>query len=142
LVRFSVTVLALAATLPFIGNEANAGDAAKAADKVPCESSQRPGGRLDVACPLPAAGAAQRFRFKANFSGGHDDTMASMTATLDDRPLACDAGGKTRLQGEDGDVSLECLFAVEGRGGAKALLKVAVSWSHAEYQNVELAAEK
>lgn len=92
----------------------------------------------DVVCNLPAAEAGRRFSFVANFSGGHDDTRASITTTLDDQPLACLEGSKTSLFGEDGDVSLTCRFAVQ-RGAARAArLKVLVRWSHAEYTDFQL----
>lgn len=107
--------------------------------KLPCTSQARgyDGGR-DIECPLNATGTTQRFRFKANFSGSHDDTVVSMTAALNEAPLVCDKGSKTSLTGEDGDVSLECRFSVAEKADAKQVLKVKLSWSHAQYTDFEL----
>lgn len=93
----------------------------------------------DLLCTLPAADAGRRFAFVANFSGGHDDTRASIAATLDDQPLACLDGSKTSLFGEDGDVSLTCRFALPRTGVGAARLKVLVRWSHAEYTDFRLS---
>lgn len=90
------------------------------------------------ACLIPAANAAQWLSFKANFSVGHDDTKASMTASLDDVPLACDEGSKTELMGEDGDVSLECRFPVAARPWGGQRLSVKVSWRHAQYTGFQV----
>ncbi len=61
-----------------------------------------------------------------------------MTLTLDGAPLLCDAGSKTRLFGEDGDVSLECRFQIKAKAGVKLLLGVTLLWSHAQYAGTEL----
>jgi hypothetical protein len=108
--------------------------------KVQCES-QSPGGDFrNISCPLDVSSTLQRFRFKVDFSGGHDDTMASMTLSLDGAPLACEQGSKTQLMGEDGDVSLECRFSLPGAAGTKRILGVALKWSHAQYTDFELVA--
>ena len=110
-----------------------------------CESQSPGGDFVQFSCALPRDGSARRFRFQAHFTGGHDDTSASMVLTLDDAPLACDAGSKTRLFGEDGDVSLVCRFSIAGRAGSAAggrvMLGVALLWSHAQYALTELVAE-
>jgi hypothetical protein len=103
-----------------------------------CESQAGTGNKLELRCPLAASGAPQRFRFEARFSGGHDDTVASMTATLDGAPLACEPGSKTSLMGEDGDVSLECRFSIAKEAGAERVLRVTLSWSHAQYAGFAL----
>lgn len=77
-------------------------------------------------------------RFKAHFSGGHDDTKASMSASIDGDSVECEPGSKTRLFGEEGDVSLECVFSVAGGANQLRVLKVAVLWSHAQYRDFEL----
>lgn len=106
--------------------------------KPSCELA-RPGyDSHDIRCSLNTTGATQRFRFKAYFSGGHDDTMASLTATLDGAPLACEKGSKTELMGEDGEVSLECRFSIAEKGGTKQVLGVTLSWRHAQYKDFEL----
>jgi len=91
----------------------------------------------DIRCSLSANGATQRFRFKANFSGSHDDTMAEMTTTLNGAPLACEKGSKTSLMGEDGEVSLFCRFSINDKAGTKHLLAVTVTWRHAQYKDFE-----
>ena len=104
--------------------------------------SQSPGGDfVQFSCPLPASLTEGHWRFRAYFAGGHDDTSASMAPTLDDAALDCDAGSKTRLFGEDGDVILECRFRVPGSAGPSPVLGVALLWSHAQYVRTELVAE-
>ncbi|MGQ0698022.1 MAG: hypothetical protein ACT4PZ_07240 [Panacagrimonas sp.] len=109
--------------------------------KLPCDWQPPVGDRLDVSCPLEASGTTQRFRFKANFSGGHDDTMASMTPALDGSPLVCDEGSKTDLFGEDGDVSLECRFSMTEKAGTKHVLGVKLKWSHAQYTDFQFGSD-
>ena len=87
--------------------------------------------------PAGCLRSLQQFRFKANFTGGHDDTMASMTATLNGGPLTCGEGSTTSLQGEEGDVSLECRFSMTEKAGTKPIFGVVVSWDHAQYTNFE-----
>ena len=111
---------------------------AAAQTKPPCESPAPGYDSHEIRCPLAATGAAQRFRFKADFSGSHDDTTASMTTTLDGAPLVCDKGSKTELMGEDGEVSLDCKFSIAGEGSATRLLSVTLSWRHAQYKDFEL----
>lgn len=129
----ALTMLTLAAAAP--------APAAERPMSSPCQASSPGGDRLDFSCPVDASGVGQRFRFSAYFSGGHDDTMATMVPTLDGAPLACEAGSKTRLMGEDGDVSLACRFTLQGPAGAKHVLDVSVRWSHAEYTHVEFTPE-
>jgi hypothetical protein len=102
------------------------------AAELPCTTAAQTWNSREVACRVPAA---QRYVFTARFSGGHDDTMARLQPLLDGAPLACEAGSKTELVGEDGDVSLHCAFAVERAGD----LRVTVRWSHAEYTAAALA---
>jgi hypothetical protein len=135
----SATVLTASILL---GLAAPAGmDAAQAAEqaqpKLHCDSQTAGGDTQDISCPLHASGASQRFRFKANFSGGHDDTMASMQATLDARPLDCEKGSKTSLMGEDGDVNLECKFSITENAGTQHVLRMTLSWRHAQYTDFE-----
>lgn len=106
-----------------------------------CESQSPGGDFVQFTCQLPARTSEHYWHFQANFAGGHDDTSASMTLTLDGAPLECEAGSKTRLFGEDGDVSLVCRFRVLGAAGAPLLLGVSLLWSHAQYVRTELAAE-
>jgi len=77
--------------------------------------------------------APVRLRFEASFSGGHDDTVASMKLSVDGLPLACDTGGNTPLMGEDGDVSLYCNFPTAGPSTTAAVRHVELTSSHAQY---------
>lgn len=95
----------------------------------------------DVQCQFPKAQAGRKFLFKANFSGGHDDTVARLQPTLNDVPLECDEGSKVHLIAEDGDVSLWCSFAVAGNNPQGDVFKVKVYFSHAQYVNYEVAAQ-
>lgn len=105
-----------------------------------CDSTaQGASGRMFV-CELDVAAPA-RLRFTANFSGGHDDTTASLKVTLNGVPLQCDEGSKTSLVGEDGDVSLECKVSLAGPAPSRRSLGVALKWNHAEYVNAELRSD-
>jgi hypothetical protein len=106
-----------------------------------CESQSSGGDFVEFTCPLAPTSPAKVWRFKADFSGGHDDTSASMTLTLDGAPLECEAGSKTRLFGEDGDVSLICRFRAGAATRGQSTLAVALLWSHAQYVRTELVAE-
>lgn len=106
--------------------------------KARCESAASPGDTRDIKCALNASGSLQRFRFKAHFSGGHDDTIASMTATLNGVPLTCEEGSKTSLRFEEGNVSLECRFSIAEKAGTDPILGVVLLWSHAQYTEFEL----
>jgi hypothetical protein len=116
-------------------------DAANAEPKSYCESNTGGGETRDVECPLNASGAPQRFTFRTTFSGGHDDTTASMVATLDGLPLTCEEGSKTFLMGENGDVSLECKFSVRASSGTRLVLKVTLSWRHVQYSDFEFRSD-
>jgi hypothetical protein len=129
---FGYKVMLLAVALLPIGMHA-----ASAETKIACESPPAPGDLREIHCPIAASGAPQRFRFKANFSGGHDDTKASLSASLDNLPFACDSGSKTRLFGEEGDVGLDCQFSMTGKADGVQILTVTLLWSHAQYTDFE-----
>ena len=57
--------------------------------------------------------------------------------SLDDAALDCDKGSKISLMGEDCDVSLDCRFSMTKKPGTKKVLRVKVSWSHAQYVDFE-----
>ena len=78
----------------------------------PCESHDLTFDSKEIGCSLRTFSPGERLRLTVNFSGGHDDTMASMAVYIDDQVLVCDVGSKLRLMGEDGDVSLTCRFSV------------------------------
>jgi hypothetical protein len=111
-----------------------------AAEVLTCDTQSAGWDRHEYRCPLTANGTEQRLRFKADFSGGHDDTEASIAFTLDGAPLACSQGSKTNLFGEDGDISLECNLSVTGPPGTKRMLGATVKFSHAEFVAVNLSA--
>jgi hypothetical protein len=86
---------------------------------------------MQVECALRASDAPRKFKFEVRFTGGHDDTMASLSATLNGKPLACDEGSKTELMGEFGEISIHCQFSSEDA----QQLKVSVQWHHAQYSD-------
>jgi len=115
-----------------------------AADAVPaepgtCTSSNATGGDIRVVTCTLAGDRA--YRFTARFGGGHDDTSASLAATLTGQPTPCEAGSKTSLFGEDGDVALECRIGAAKDATAGRTLVVTVLWSHAWYRDFALVAE-
>lgn len=112
---------------------------ASAAEVLACEmqSAHRKG--REFRCPLTAKGNEQPLRFKVDFSGSHDDTELSMTLTLDGAPVACSQNSKTWLNGEDGNVSLDCHLVLNGKIGEKQTLVAAVKIWHAELVAVELS---
>ena len=91
-----------------------------------------------VLCAIPQLTETRSYRFIARFSGGHDDTRASIQTSLDGRPLTCEDGSKTESFAEDGDISLNCRFVLSGAPGIHPSLRVTVRWSHAEYTNFDL----
>lgn len=93
---------------------------------------------IELACPLEAV-TPQRYRFSARFSGSHDDTTLSLTPSLDGEPLACDVGSRTDSSGEDGDIVLECRFALTQTAAGNAL-RVRMKWYHATYEGHAFAA--
>ena len=107
-----------------------------------CESQSPGGDFVQFSCTLTARDPEQRWRFEADFAGGHDDTSASMVVTLDDEPIECERGSKTRLFGEDGNVGLVCRFRVRRPAGAASVLGVALLWSHAQYVRTVLALDR
>lgn len=108
-----------------------------AAEKPHCDST-RPeyGDTMQVQCALREEHASRKFKFQVRFLGGHDDTMASLSATLNGKPLACGEGSKPELMGEFGEVSIDCLFSSESQGTQE--LKVSVQWHHAQYADFQL----
>jgi hypothetical protein len=133
------SIRALLIGLPFALG-AGAAHAAPGAP-VPCESPAPGRQALEVSCPLKGTEKPQRYRFRASFSGSHDDTTVSITPTLDGAPLACDAGSTTSLTGEDGDITLECRFSLADPADASRLLRVRVAWYHAWYTDFALTAD-
>jgi len=113
---------------------------AYAEDALACETQSVNVKKREYRCPLTANGREQQMRFKANFSGSHDDTQLSMTLAMDGLPVSCSKGSKTWLNSEDGDVSLECKFVIDGATGTKKILRVTVNIYHAEFVGIILTA--
>ena len=105
------------------GPTASASAASSAAADPPCKAHPGFGDVLDVECRVDAS---QRYVFKVDFAGGHDDTSASMSLSMGEQPLAC----------EPGEVSLTCAFRPAQEGG---LMRASVRWSHARYTGFDLA---
>jgi hypothetical protein len=141
--RWSAALIALA--LPSLALAEGTSTTTATQRPLPCESQTPRPERRDIRCALSTTASttasAQRYRFKAHFSGSHDDTTASLTPTLDGKPLACDASSKTQTEGEEGDVSLECRFSITQSGSAAQAFRVVLAWHHAQYMAFELMPE-
>lgn len=96
---------------------------------------------MDFKCPFVATAEAQRFRFRADFIGSHDDTSGSIAVHLNGAPLVCEEGSATQLTGEFGEVSLDCRFRIKEKVGAKLLLGVSLKWFHARYNDADFRPE-
>jgi len=123
----------------FLAIVATAGPA-HAEEALACETQSVTFKRREYRCPLIANASAQLLKFKADFTGSHDDTQLSMTLSLDGLPVTCGKGSKTWLNGEDGNVSLECHLALDGVAGTKRMLRASVNIYHAELVGVKLSA--
>jgi hypothetical protein len=99
------------------------------------------GDSRDITCVVAGTAADQRLVFRVKFLGSHDDTILSMTASLDGKPLDCDPGSRMSSRFEDGDISLECRFQVKAGAAAKQVLQMRVVWTHAQYAEHELTAQ-
>ena len=111
-----------------------------AQEALACETQSVDFKKREYRCPLTANGREQQIRFKADFSGSHDDTQLSMNFSLDGLPVTCSKGSKTWLNSEDGDVSLECNFVIDGATGTKKMLRATVNFYHAEFVGIILSA--
>lgn len=116
-------------------------DARAAETVVTCAAQTEGGDLINFTCPLVASGTSQLYRLRADFDGSHDDTSASLKATLDGAPLDCDVGSKLESEGEDGNVRLECRFRVNGKKGATRLMAITLLWSHAQLVGTEFVFE-
>jgi hypothetical protein len=110
-----------------------------AAESLTCETYASNWKWQEFRCPLTIDKQGQPMLFKADFSGSHDDTRLSMTLSLDGVPLACSQNSKTSLMGEDGSVSLECHFALDGSPGTKRMLGVLIQIWHAQLDAIKLS---
>ena len=111
---------------------------AYAEDAMACEIQHGNFKKRDYLCLLTANGRGQPIVFTSSFTGSHDDTAVSMTLTLDGLPVSCGTGSKTWLNGEDGDVSLECHLLLDGTAGTKRVLRATVNIYHAQFAGVKL----
>lgn len=124
--RFLPAVLAAALVAPAAATDATDTDTA-------CVAQAQTWRSIELTCPLSTAA---RYRFAARFSGSHDDTTLALEPRLDGAPLACEAGSRTDSSGDEGEVVLECRFAVAAAGRA---LQVRLKWYHASYVGHGLA---
>lgn len=133
------TLIFLAATLlPGAASFAQTPSADRSAPALACTLENVTYDSKEIVCPLPQQSPGAIYRLQVNFSGGHDDTQASLAPTLNDTALSCGEASKTRLIGEDGNVSLYCAFR-QARSDAKQVLRAKVTWSHAEYVDYEFS---
>ncbi len=106
-----------------------------------CQAEGARHDRIEVRCSWPAG--ARGLHFEAHFAGSHDDTAASLIASLNDTPLACAAGSKTTLDGqEEGDATMSCrLTAVPVSTGTPTTLRFQLRWHHARYTGFDVRVE-
>ena len=116
---------------------------AYAEDTLACEIQSVHFKRREYRCPLTANASAQNIRFKADFTGSHDDTQLSISLSLDGLPVTCGKGSKTWLNGVDGetgDVSLECHLVLDGAAGSQRMLRAVINIYHAGFVGFQLSA--
>ncbi len=124
------------------GAEVDAADAATAKPSAQCDSrAPEFGDKRDVTCVFAASNADQHLLFRVKFLGSHDDTVLSMSASLNQQPLTCDPGSKMSSRFEDGEISLECRFSVKAGAGPKQVLEMAIEWTHAQYSEYQLTVQ-
>lgn len=98
--------------------------------------------RLAVVCALDEAASPHRVHIRIHFTGSHDDTTASMDITLDDAPVACDAGSKTMTEGEDGDVTLDCRFSAAAKSRTARVVRTSARWFHAQLVGLDVNGQR
>jgi len=103
-----------------------------------CEIKSQTFDSRDVSCVIPASTEAQHFDFVARFSGGHDDTRATLQATHSGTPITCEEGSKQELLGEDGDIKLLCRFSAPEKQTQDFRFDVTIQWKCAEYTDFTL----
>jgi hypothetical protein len=111
---------------------------AQAGDGPGCQEHKLFGDERRFECAVESAPGGTPPRFVALFSGGHDDTMASLKVQADGADSACGAGSKPELMGEDGNVSLLCHLPVGGLSPGSHVITVHLRWSHAQYEGFKL----
>lgn len=121
-----VALLALISSVPLFAQPAP-----------PCHTEQARHDRVELRCPWPAN--TPGLRLEAHFSGSHDDTTATLAATLDGAPVACAAGSKTAIDGQDeGDVTLSCQLGAPPVGAGMQALRFELRWHHARFTGYDL----
>jgi hypothetical protein len=138
---FHRLAIALLAIGPICTSAAAEPAAAPTPQNVSCEPQSELGEIREVNCPILGSGEIRRFRFTVTFLGGHDDTMAALKATEDGHPIDCDQGSKTRLMGEDGEVSLFCTLSLKHDPGSAHVLGFTATWTHAQYKDFEIISD-
>jgi len=116
---------------------------AYAEDALICETQSVNFKWREYRCPLTVNASAQNIRFKADFTGSHDDTRLSISLSLDGLPVTCGKGSKTWLNGEDSeasDVSLECHLVLDGAAGSQRMLRAVINIYHAGFVGLQLSA--
>ncbi len=139
MIRLAPALLALAYVSTSAGAEFASAPPWK---RLTCEAPATPGDIRDIKCNVNGAGMPVRYRFTITFLGGHDDTTASLKASEDGSPLVCGKDSKTSLLGEDGEVSLFCNLSLKHDPGTSHVIAFSVVWSHAQYKDFELTAER
>ena len=114
-------LLAVAFTLP-----------GQAATPVPCESRSVGYGAADLVCVVEPGAQPGLFTFTARFSGVHDDSQAGLAARVDDAPIACLEGSRTRIAGEQDGDTLVCRWLLAAKTLALRRVNVHLLWFHAE----------
>jgi hypothetical protein len=112
--------------------------AAQAQEAPGCQEHKLFGDERRFECTIVASADGAPPRFVALFSGGHDDTMASLKIQADGADSACGTGSKPELIGEDGNVSLLCHLPVRGLSPGRHVITVNLRWSHAQYEGYRL----
>lgn len=121
-----------------------ASEAAPAQVPPGCTSMSPGGDYLEITCLLVPGAAPESWRFRAAFTGVHDDSSALLAVRLDDQPVACGPGSTTALLGEgdeDGvgeDGLLECRITLAGPSREERRLWVQLRWRHAQHVSHEL----
>ncbi|MDB5970425.1 MAG: hypothetical protein JWQ90_2875 [Hydrocarboniphaga sp.] len=140
--RFALAVLALVCMPMVEAAEPGPGPTSNPKTKhLSCDAPAMPGDSREIKCAVVGTGAPGQYRFVVSFLGGHDDTSASFKAFEDGQPLVCDKNSKLSLFGEDGEVSLFCMFSLKHDAGTAHVISFSVLWSHAQYDRFEVTQE-
>ena len=126
----SRVLLSLALTCPAL--------ACHAVEAPACQEHKLFGDERRFECAVELAPGSTPPRFVALFSGGHDDTMASLKVQAEGAPAECGPGSKPELMGEDGNVSLLCQLPVAALPAGRHVITVGLRWSHAQYEGFRL----